>query len=192
LTQIICPHLQSSRLTKILFFPPNSWRLSEFASKAKACSSQVLLVRPPAISDQHGSDYYLGTGKSVCLRAIIERLRTRYDRESVFVTASTGNTFQACRLYSSNFEPLGIAAINVGGSTLHSFAGGAYTSRLMVTHGYVQELALASCLLISYIGRSWGHWIRTERSDEINPRQRSAGATHASWLSTKVRCSSSI
>ena len=71
-----------------------------------------------------GSDQYSGTVKSVCLRAIIERLRTRYNRESVFVTASTGNTFQAHHLCSSKFEAPGIAAINVGGSTLHSFAGG--------------------------------------------------------------------
>ncbi|KAG8803492.1 hypothetical protein FRC16_005162 [Serendipita sp. 398] len=46
-----------------------------------------------------------GTGKSVCLRTIIERLQIRYP-EKVYVTASTG-----------------IAAINVGGTTLHSYAG---------------------------------------------------------------------
>lgn len=46
-----------------------------------------------------------GTGKSVLLRHIIQRLRYRYDT-AVAVTASTG-----------------IAAINVGGQTLHSWAG---------------------------------------------------------------------
>jgi ATP-dependent DNA helicase PIF1 len=45
-----------------------------------------------------------GTGKTVLLRAIIERLKAEGRR--LAVTASTG-----------------IAAINIGGSTLHSFAG---------------------------------------------------------------------
>ncbi|KEP51595.1 putative DNA helicase (PIF1) [Rhizoctonia solani 123E] len=47
-----------------------------------------------------------GTGKSVLLREIIRRLRTIRDPEKVQVTASTG-----------------IAALNIGGTTLHSFAG---------------------------------------------------------------------
>ncbi|CAD6887500.1 unnamed protein product [Tilletia controversa] len=49
-----------------------------------------------------------GTGKSVLLREIIKELRTRHARnpDAVAITASTG-----------------IAACNVGGTTLHSFAG---------------------------------------------------------------------
>ncbi|KAL8688959.1 MAG: hypothetical protein Q9224_004759, partial [Gallowayella concinna] len=49
-----------------------------------------------------------GTGKSVLLRKIIDVLRVKYNRESdrLAVTASTG-----------------LAACNVGGVTLHSFAG---------------------------------------------------------------------
>ncbi|EME47232.1 hypothetical protein DOTSEDRAFT_97886, partial [Dothistroma septosporum NZE10] len=49
-----------------------------------------------------------GTGKSVLMREIISELRTKYKREPdrVAVTASTG-----------------LAACNVGGVTLHSFAG---------------------------------------------------------------------
>ncbi len=50
-----------------------------------------------------------GTGKSVLLRAIIEYLKAFHDEPfnpSVAVTASTG-----------------IAALNIGGRTLHSFAG---------------------------------------------------------------------
>lgn len=49
-----------------------------------------------------------GTGKSVCLREMIKGLRRRYDYKSdaVAVTASTG-----------------IAACNIGGITLHAFAG---------------------------------------------------------------------
>jgi ATP-dependent DNA helicase PIF1 len=45
-----------------------------------------------------------GTGKSVLLREIIQRLRMNGLR--VAVTASTG-----------------IAAVNIGGTTLHAFAG---------------------------------------------------------------------
>lgn len=49
-----------------------------------------------------------GTGKSVLMRAIIARLRTKHSREPdrVAVTASTG-----------------LAACNIGGVTLHSFSG---------------------------------------------------------------------
>ncbi|TQS32951.1 hypothetical protein Golomagni_06719 [Golovinomyces magnicellulatus] len=49
-----------------------------------------------------------GTGKSVLMRAIIQELRNKYARDSqrVAVTASTG-----------------LAACNIGGVTLHSFAG---------------------------------------------------------------------
>lgn len=49
-----------------------------------------------------------GTGKSVLMRAIIEELKKKYakDQERVAVTASTG-----------------LAACNIGGITLHSFAG---------------------------------------------------------------------
>lgn len=51
--------------------------------------------------------FCLGTGKSVLLRSIIQSLRyDRYGGDSLYVTASTG-----------------IAALNIGGTTLHSFAG---------------------------------------------------------------------
>lgn len=47
-----------------------------------------------------------GTGKSYVLRLIVSELRSQYGPDKVFVTASTG-----------------IAACNIGGTTLHSFAG---------------------------------------------------------------------
>ncbi|CAB4387400.1 unnamed protein product [Rhizophagus irregularis] len=47
-----------------------------------------------------------GTGKSVLLRSIIKTLKENYGRSNVGITATTG-----------------IAAINIGGQTLHSFAG---------------------------------------------------------------------
>lgn len=49
-----------------------------------------------------------GTGKSVLLREIIRSLKDKYNKavDAVAVTASTG-----------------IAACNIGGSTLHSFGG---------------------------------------------------------------------
>ena len=63
------------------------------------------------VVDQKKSVFFTGsagTGKSVLLRDIIRNLRAKYKREQdrVAVTASTG-----------------LAACNVGGSTLHSFAG---------------------------------------------------------------------
>ncbi|KAG8709526.1 DNA helicase [Ceratobasidium sp. 394] len=47
-----------------------------------------------------------GTGKSVLLRQIIQSLHERDKDRRIAVTASTG-----------------IAAVNIGGATLHSFAG---------------------------------------------------------------------
>lgn len=47
-----------------------------------------------------------GTGKSVLLRVLIKTLRNMYNNEGVAVTASTG-----------------LAACNIGGITIHSFAG---------------------------------------------------------------------
>lgn len=47
-----------------------------------------------------------GTGKSVLLRAIIKALKTKHGKSAVAVTASTG-----------------LAACNIGGITVHSFAG---------------------------------------------------------------------
>lgn len=50
--------------------------------------------------------FILGTGKSVLLRSIIKTLKERFGQSYVGVTATTG-----------------IAAVNIGGQTLHSFAG---------------------------------------------------------------------
>lgn len=47
-----------------------------------------------------------GTGKSYVLRLLVSALREKYGSDTVFVTASTG-----------------IAACNISGTTLHSFAG---------------------------------------------------------------------
>lgn len=47
-----------------------------------------------------------GTGKSILLKAIIKQLKKKYDTGQVAVTASTG-----------------LAACNIGGTTVHSFAG---------------------------------------------------------------------
>ena len=65
-----------------------------------------------------------GTGKSVLLREIIKALRKKYVTapDSVAVTASTG-TFDS-RFVRSQHQPYsGIAACNIGGVTIHSFAG---------------------------------------------------------------------
>jgi ATP-dependent DNA helicase PIF1 len=52
--------------------------------------------------------FHTGTGKSVLLREIIKTLRKKYSKsyDAVAVTASTG-----------------MAACNIGGVTIHSFAG---------------------------------------------------------------------
>ena len=65
-----------------------------------------------------------GTGKSVLLREIIKALRKKYVAiaDAVAVTASTG-TFNLPRLGIQRQPHLGIAACNIGGVTIHSFAG---------------------------------------------------------------------
>lgn len=62
-----------------------------------------------AVTERGASVFFTGnagTGKSYLLRAVVEELNRIHRRSGVFVTASTG-----------------IAAANVGGTTLHSFAG---------------------------------------------------------------------
>ena len=62
-----------------------------------------------------------GTGKSYLLNYIVQELKMKYEQESgssgesVFVTA-----------------PTGIAAINVGGTTIHSFAGIGLGEKLII------------------------------------------------------------
>jgi hypothetical protein len=63
---------------------------------------QALLIIFPK---QSSSDLVLGTGKSVLLREIIKLFRDK-PRNSLAITASTG-----------------IASLNIGGQTLHSWAG---------------------------------------------------------------------
>lgn len=71
------------------------------------CSSRVLLVGSTIIR-RHSISHVAGTGKSVLLRQIISwaRARRRNADTDVAVTASTG-----------------MAAVNIGGVTLHSWAG---------------------------------------------------------------------
>lgn len=65
-----------------------------------------------------------GTGKSVLLREIIKALHKRYVAvpDAVAVTASTGAFYPSfVRTYHQSHS--GIAACNIGGVTIHSFAG---------------------------------------------------------------------
>lgn len=69
-----------------------------------------------------------GSGKSHLLRVMIEFLRQKYGRDSVFVTASTG-----------------IAGCNIGGTTIHSFAGiglGKGSKETLLNHLKTRESAL--------------------------------------------------
>jgi len=65
-----------------------------------------------------------GTGKSVLLREIIKTLRKKYVTvpDAVAVTASTGTFDLPCTM-TQRQSHLGIAACNIGGVTIHSFAG---------------------------------------------------------------------
>lgn len=76
-------------------------------------SSPVLQVRTRILSQSHRSVLSrpfesVGTGKSVLLREIIASLKRKHkgNADAVAVTASTG-----------------MAACNIGGTTIHSFAG---------------------------------------------------------------------
>lgn len=67
---------------------------------------------------------YLGTGKSVLLREIIKVLRKGKAQDSVAITASTGMRSICCITFVLDLSIYaGIAACNIGGVTIHSFAG---------------------------------------------------------------------
>jgi ATP-dependent DNA helicase PIF1 len=66
----------------------------------------------------------IGTGKSVLLQSIIKELRRKYGRNSVAVTATTG-----------------LAAINIGGQTVHSFAGFNYQSKSISVEKLIEEIS---------------------------------------------------
>lgn len=73
------------------------------------CSSQALQVRHTVRASQHASwtpYIMLGTGKSVLLSEIIRARRGDLYSDRLAITAATG-----------------IAAVNIGGCTLHSWAG---------------------------------------------------------------------
>ncbi len=87
----------------------NSKKRKEAVNKVFLSNEQKSVL--DLVVDKNKSVFFTGsagTGKSVLLREIIQVLRSRYNRETdrVAVTASTG-----------------LAACNVGGVTLHSFAG---------------------------------------------------------------------
>lgn len=84
----------------------SKWRSWSSWSKAKISSSLVLLVVFIPLQKIGGSCFYVGTGKSVLLREIINLLHRKHGREKVARTA-----------------PTGIAGLNIGGSTIHSWAG---------------------------------------------------------------------
>lgn len=83
------------------------------------------------------TDSYLGTGKSVLLREIIKTLRKKYVKspDAVAITASTG-----------------IAACNIGGVTIHSFAG----------IGLGIESAEDLCKKIRKNKKAMTRWLRTK------------------------------
>jgi ATP-dependent DNA helicase PIF1 len=58
-----------------------------------------------------------GTGKSYILRELVKNLKKKYSSDSIAIVAPTGIS-----LFKINFQK-GIAALNIGGTTLHSFAG---------------------------------------------------------------------
>jgi ATP-dependent DNA helicase PIF1 len=66
-----------------------------------------------------------GTGKSVLLSMIIAELSRKYrtSPDQLAITASTGILLPSVIGFVRNSSNKGIAAINIGGSTLHTWAG---------------------------------------------------------------------
>lgn len=104
-----------------------------------------------------------GTGKSVLMREIIKQLRNKYRREQdrVAITASTG-----------------LAACNIGGVTLHSFAG------IGLGKEEVPELVKKVCALWYVLkGTTWLILLRSDETKRLGP----AGCGPRSWSSMKYR-----
>lgn len=92
------------------------------------CSTLVVPVSCLFCSKGFGGlQQIIGTGKSVLLREIIKVLRKKYitATDAVAITASTGELTENLRVLSMMMIHyiIGIAACNIGGVTIHSFAG---------------------------------------------------------------------
>lgn len=92
------------------------------------CSTLVVPVSCLFCSKGFGGlQQIIGTGKSVLLREIIKVLRKKYitATDAVAITASTGELTKILRVLSMMMIHyiIGIAACNIGGVTIHSFAG---------------------------------------------------------------------
>jgi len=112
----------SSSLTKV----PSQSALNTSKSLGSICLSQEQ-IHILKLAQEGKSLFYTGsagTGKSVLLREIIKVLRRKYVSipDAVAVTASTG-TFGLSCMRTQRQSHLGIAACNIGGVTIHSFAG---------------------------------------------------------------------
>ena len=89
--------------------------------------SELTVTAYVCILSSRNADLPLGTGKSVLLREIIKSLHKKLVRmpDAVAVTASTGIYTQLSIPWRlKHWDVLvGIAACNIGGVTIHSFAG---------------------------------------------------------------------
>ncbi|KAF5377183.1 hypothetical protein D9615_006333 [Tricholomella constricta] len=114
------PRVPSARTTSCYISSPlQCAQQQQLGPSDASVLSSVVKMAPIELSDEQkvilelvkagGNVFFTGaagTGKSVLLRAIIGHLRTNFAPDAVAVTATTG-----------------IAGVNIGGSTVHSFAG---------------------------------------------------------------------
>jgi len=128
---------RSANTSKMLVVPATSSSAINKSAVLKLSQEQKYILR---LAYEGHSLFYTGsagTGKSVLLREIIKTLRSKHSRspDAVAVTASTG-----------------IAACNIGGVTIHSFAG----------IGLGQDSAEALTTKIKKNKKASGRWLRTQ------------------------------
>ena len=96
------PSLASQRLAALSTYRSFDMEFSALSKEQQQVAERILSKKNPNVFISGSA----GSGKSYLLKYIIQEMQRKYGGEGVAVTA-----------------PTGVAAINVGGQTLHSFAG---------------------------------------------------------------------
>jgi nucleoside-triphosphatase THEP1 len=111
----------SGAMRTISFSEKRSGSLDDDSSTKLNAEKQAIVSRVLSSKRNFFISGSAGTGKSYLLKHLIEQLRLVYNNHSHVDGNHTSPTIQVDRVAVT--APTGIAAINIGGMTIHSFAG---------------------------------------------------------------------